>query len=275
MERREFLAAGALSTLSRKRKPVWSVQAANQFVITDVSDAIVVYVGTPGLNTIMLAISPTSGTDQYGNSLNAGLNIYTFTGGGGGEIVFFLNGSDPNNQYASRIFQDNSGLNVHSNNGNPFTIDAPFQASTNSFPVRAYYAEVFLSALVIVTNTATILTALTLGEEHTDYGSAWNLVTGVWTCPVTDIYLICLSHAYTNWVANSRQQAVINRNGTAIGGFDDTNAHGPAALSPVSCYALRKLVVGDQLTFSVLQNTAANQTIRVFDGSYISIGRYI
>lgn len=295
MDRRSFLASGMLAPLFRKKKKmVWSVQEDSTFILQP-GEPFLVYNGIPAAQSLILAISAVAGQDSFENKYSEGL---TLEGAGNNPALWprvdFRRNSD-GHVIGSIIGTDQGANSTLIIEGGDNTLPGQVQIVASNFPSAAlgffvvsefgyqfgvnddpgatYYEEVFLPGTLIANNTLTTLTGLTAGTQRSDYGRAWNLGTGTWTCPVTGRYLIEFSHAYTNWVANSRQTAIILRNGVGVGGSDANNGHGASALSPVSCSTYRNLQQGDTVQVQVLQNTGVAQNLRVFDGSYVSIGR--
>lgn len=119
--------------------------------------------------------------------------------------------------------------------------------------VGKYYYEEWTGGAQSIPNSAfTALLGMTLAKSLSDYATAMNTVSGVWTCPVTGIYTFHILVGFTAWVANSRM---------AVGILDDTSGFylgfidlaSPSGAEAVSCQIA--LTAGDFISFVALQVT--------------------
>jgi hypothetical protein len=242
--------------------------------------ALLVYAGTPALGNLKAALSTAVGVDQFGNHYGVGLTFPS---------------TDGSNNYAS-ISSSMSGALLHldlvadiiSIIANQFTEiigDLTVGGATNlqgNLVITAgstmkfsagvngkYYAEIVNPpAQVLVSGTNTVLINLTALNLNSDYGSAWNLATGTWTCPVDGYYDISVCVRYTGWVAGSRSNLAILVNGALIDLGQDQLSTGGS----ISTSGTRELFVGDTVQVRALQVTGANQTL-VAASSFIAIAR--
>jgi len=137
---------------------------------------------------------------------------------------------------------------------------------------KYYSEEVSFGGQNIPNAAVTQLVTLSSLHLNSDYGSAWNLVTGVWTCPVSGDYDFTISSAYTGGAVGSR---IINRMGTTfntapfIGGFDITT---PSATMENTVSFTKFIAAGTTLHAEVFQNSGAARLIDTTQ-SYIKIAR--
>lgn len=249
---------------------VWSVTEDNTFVLVP-GEPFLVYDGVPGFGTLLLSIAPTAGTDQYGNSYSAGLNITPNTNG----ISFrdFTTGIDWGD-----IVIPTPGAPVEIANAVGFQINSgeTFKLGAG-LPGEYYFEQVTLSGLTIATGATTQLTGFTSATNLNDYNggaSQFNLATGVWTCPATAAYDFTLSCAFTTWAAASElilsiARGSVGSNGNHFGTFESTQNGGQGTVM-----ARKIMNTGDTVQFGVFQGTGANRTIETgTERSYISVRR--
>lgn len=141
--------------------------------------------------------------------------------------------------------------------------------------VSGYYEEVKPSAQSISSTAAgfTQLTSLAASQLASDSGSAFNLSTGVWTCPVTGVYEFTFSLAFSAWVASSRLFFAVMRSAGAtanqFGKYDATSDSGMGSIT-----VQKWITAGETVTFRGGQVTGSAQTIANSDErSYIAVRR--
>lgn len=132
---------------------------------------------------------------------------------------------------------------------------------------KYYFEEITAAGLVIPSGVLTALAGLVASHLSSDYGSAFNLVTGVWTCPVTGVYKVNLNLGYTA-AAGGRGVWLINNTTT---GLVFAQIDEPAVTGHNTTHGYGWITAGDTLTFSVLQTAGAARTTNT--SSKISIGR--
>ena len=140
-----------------------------------------------------------------------------------------------------------------------------------------YYAEhVNLNNQVFATApaAATALTNFAALHLDSDYGSFFNLTTGVWTCGVTGWYEFTASVRWQAWVSPSGLGLFMVRNGgglrsNAFAGLTYSSQDGIVSLT-----ANKFCNKNDVVIFSTRQATGVNQTVdNANDGSYIIVRR--
>lgn len=247
-----------------------------QLVITSAGVALLEYDGTPRLGNLVLALSPTAGSDSFGNSFSGGITLSQESGQAGLDLIW-QNSAGGNTEFRSPrsgAVGDETFVIFHNPVGAyPFQI-APVGASTGlqigAGLAGKYYAEqVFLTAQVIATGGALkAITAFTAGQRNSDYGSQFNLATGVWTCPAKGWYQFTFHNRYTGWVAgsNSENQISNNTSGETYPFGCPSRNSGRITQSPLIFCTLN-----DSLSFSVFQDTGANQTLST--ASFITVRR--
>jgi len=139
------------------------------------------------------------------------------------------------------------------------------QFGQHGIPGAPYSEELSMPAQNIPNNAVTQLTNLVSQQLHSDYGggggSAWNLATGVWTCPADSDYDFSLYTIYTGGAVNAR---TFLRMGTVFNTApflfaDDRIA--PAIGMGCIAHASRFIVAGTQLHIEVFQNSGAAHTL--------------
>jgi hypothetical protein len=141
---------------------------------------------------------------------------------------------------------------------------------------KYYYEEVGLSAQVVASTAAfTAVANLTSTHLISDYGSAFNLASGVWTCPVTGVYHHHFNVGWAAWVLGSRYLLQIVRNAIATANvMNQTDFTTNGSFQGVD--VMKYFTAGETVTYRFAQVTGANQTIAAGDErSYISVRRYL
>jgi hypothetical protein len=252
-----------------------------------INGGLFVYSGAPALGSLIIAISPSVGTDAFGNHYGAGLTFPPDDGSFklaeisrvvfGANQVLHIRG--PGNAVGDIIaidLYDNGSLSIISQGNISIDSGSVFigpsggaspgdlirlRTATDFQPMAGpkgqYYAEeVNPPAQVIATGTVTTLINLTALNLDSDYGSAFNLATGTWTCPVDSWYDIDACTQYSTWVAGSRTDLSLRVNGVI-----DMEQDQPSTSGSVTTGGGRKFLAGDTVTFVVIQTTGANRTI--------------
>lgn len=323
-----------------------------QFIANGTQGEVLVYDGTPASGSLVLAVSPSSGTDSYGNTYSPGLTLPGFVQGaatqGGinlpdnlsttsspGQLYDIIIGSLPylilqgpypktGGNYSSQLWlyydatgatraklnadqvviDSNTELTLESDHGYILsTFQTQFEVSHNSHinqplinatdptlylvpgastygnlkigsgPTGAYYyEEVTLSgSQSIPSGTVTQVKPYTAGTLYSDYGSAWNLTTGVWTCPVSGPYDWDVVMGLIGSLSNARCFVRVCKtfNTGPFYCVDDVPISAGNLLSATGTFSAN---AGDQYHVEVYQSTGASHTL---DNtvSYVHIGR--
>jgi hypothetical protein len=252
---------------------------------TIVNGGLFIYNGAPAFGNLIMAISPTGGTDAFGNHYELGLsfppndgthNIAELTQLGGtltllgpgdgtgagvtqlnlygngaitpGRIRIYAGAGAGSAEPPIELFADNSG-EIYINGLLKVAAGVP----------GLYYAEtVEPAAQVITSGVAGVLANLTAVNLSSDYGSAYDLAGGVWTCPVSSWFDLSGAIRWASFVAGSRVVLRVRINGSGVPDLeqDQTSTNG----SVVTAGSL-ELVAGDTLVWEVVQITGANRTV--------------
>lgn len=130
-----------------------------------------------------------------------------------------------------------------------------------------YYEEVALSqAQNYLNSTYTKPVNMTSQSLYSDYGSKWNLATGVWTCPVSGIYTFTINVLFTYAVANTRFIVIGQHNGVSTNVSDLISQNGNYTLT-----YNRYVDAGE--TFNALINQGSGATRQLQPYGYIGIRR--
>ncbi len=140
-------------------------------------------------------------------------------------------------------------------------------------PLGAYYfEEVQLdSTQVIGSGAVTTATNLANIKLRSDYGSKFNLTTGVWTCPADGPYLFTMQASYQAWVNGSRSGLYVHNNTTGNDLLQQDLLSN--AVGRINAAGVREVTAGDQVVFRLFQNTAANQSPVNNPSCFISVRR--
>jgi len=98
---------------------------------------------------------------------------------------------------------------------------------------------------------------------NSDYGSGWNLATGVWTCPVTALYDVMVNNTWSAWVAGSPTEALFVTVTSATYGNNNILLHsedGSDRTGDITVSGLVKLFAGETYAFQAIQTTGAART---------------
>lgn len=275
-----------------------------QFIAHGTQGEVLVYNGTPAEGNLILAISPGSGHDAYGNAYNSGLTVgtagglpeyFSFYDSSNNDPIGFLAAGPFSASYPGCYFEDARGnvLVGVVNNPNP-SLNTPYILlwdANNSFKVQVgtlssgnglqigagpvgkyYYEEVTLaSTQSIPTGTVTQVTNLSAGTKYSDYGSAWNLTTGAWTCPVSGVYDWNVVMGLVGSLSNARCFVRVCKtfNTGPFYCVDDVPISAGNLLSATGTFSAN---AGDQYHVEVYQSSGAAHTL---DNtvSYVHIGR--
>jgi hypothetical protein len=145
-----------------------------------------------------------------------------------------------------------------------FVILGPISSNRAS----ALYSErvALPSAQTIVATTETsvinLRTGVTSTEIHSDFGSAWDLTTGIWTAPILGEYWLSIYVSYAAWSAGASNDVVYWRwlsapTGAAMAlGVNGQSNNGDITLSGAFPAA-----GADTFDIRVFQNSGANRTL--------------
>lgn len=243
-------------------------------VIDSIGEALLVYDGVPAAGNLILAIASVSGTDTFGNAFFAGLTQITTATNPSALHVFTNPAGD-----LGLIYMVDQDLNIAHTPLTAGALNIFFSGLSNglkvgSGPVGQYYAEeVRLNSTVMANNTVTTLTLFTNIQFTSDYGSAFNLVNGVWFCPVDGWYDFTFSIGFTTWTAGlpgSRWFMEMTRGAARFAAMESTSTDGKC----MTLTATKFLSKGETVSFVALQATGAARTIDIStEASYITVRR--
>lgn len=253
-------------------------------VVSGPGGQILVYAPAPALDTLIFSLSSVAGTDTYGNTYPAGIGLAR----GGFTDPVFLNwaingissceigviGGTPN-----VLAIEGEQIQMSSNNGNVIikagstgaqldlqadlvNIASGSPLAVGAGPIGMYYSEEVASAAqVIPSGVATQLINLTLIDQSSDYGSAWNLTTGLWTCPVTSDYDFTVATWYTAGAAGIRACARVSDtfNTAPFLGQDERTT--TIVNMPSLCSFTKRVTTGTTLQVEVIQISGAARTL--------------
>lgn len=256
--------------------------------------ALLVYVGTPAFGNLLLSIAGIFGNDQYGNAFAPGVNVYSldpaqsygiqFNNPNGADNLdtrsglFMPKPASPTDQTEFSWLLSNAYAVIKLVNGALFQLGndgAIFYNPTEGIQFysgkigKAYTEQVGFSAQDVPTNSATIFNNLTAIALASDYGSAFNLVTGVWTCPVSSFYdftyFIGLTVGYTGRFFTSIRNAVTN---VPLLVHDFQSGGGASDTLNGTIY----ITAGTQINFQLIQYSGADKTVNP-NGPSITVSR--
>jgi microcystin-dependent protein len=131
-------------------------------------------------------------------------------------------------------------------------------SSITSANVVQYYEEVLCSAQSLTNTTMTTLTSLT--SRKLIGTTAFNLSTGVWTCPADDFYTFTMTIAFTSWVASSNS-ALELLNSSASTAYLVTSSVINNAANAISLSGTVFVTQGTQIQFQARQDTGSSKTV--------------
>jgi microcystin-dependent protein len=131
-------------------------------------------------------------------------------------------------------------------------------SSITSANVVQYYEEALCSAQSLSNQTMTTLTSLT--SRKLIGTSAFNLTTGVWTCPADDFYTFTMTVAFTSWVAGSSSSLEL-LNASNSTGYLVTSSVISNAANAISLSGTVYVTQGTQIQFQARQDTGSAKTI--------------
>lgn len=250
-------------------------------IIVESENALLAYDGTPGAGNLFASIAAENFGDEYGNAIIKGVTTYDLGNGHiplGAQLVL---ANAPGSAECTINFNATDALLKVTTNGSGIQLrtGAIGVAIESGLFGMYYFEQVIPNYLANIPSGATFntLTNLNPAELISDYGSAFNLATGVWTAPVTGIYTVTFGFCFAAWVTGSRLLQGINLNGTALANIAARADIVPAgSIGQVAPLCMRRyLQNGDTLTFSVGQTTGANQVATHDARSFITIQREI
>lgn len=254
--------------------------------------ALLVYTSTPALGNLWMSIGG-AGVDQYGNIIKNGLVFYSAGAGQSAPFRIETDNAVPGgNPVEWMSLQANKVVNqlVMTISNFPLWINAGGGVNTGiaicgGLVGKYYFERVRPDGTQVVASSVGAGTPLTnLASEAliSDYGSAWNLATGVWTCPVTGIYEIVSNMTWAAWVAGSNgaifTPLITGARADSIATAESATNDGKYTASTV-----REILAGETIQINVRQATAANKSLDVTNingvgshsRSYISIRRVL
>jgi len=191
------------------------------------SGGLFIYAGPPVFGNLIAAIAPLAGVDPYGNSYGQGLS----SASNGLGLTF-------NDYHAvlGGLFETRLGISsIHQ-----LTIRSPSDSLGNTAEIRLsgdsavigsetfgfgagvdglYYAEELLFPQITILNaTDTNYLCPAAGRVNSNYGSAYNAVTGQWIAPADGWYSFTIPIGFTtNPVANGRLRITVSSGALATG----------------------------------------------------------
>lgn len=211
------------------------------------------------------------GTGSYWNLVQLALDEPS---GAGGTITLQGDGATIT-QYAVVEVEYGGTVQI----GSPFSTSGPNQISVavdthngvrmGSGPQGGYYYEEVGIPVTSVANAAsTVLVNLTAKNLLSDYGSAFNLTTGTWTCPVSGPYDFTILHAYAaTFTGRALAWAYITTGGQQLVINDATLTGGQNVFASGSVW----VTAGTTVNFKAYQASGAGQSLNT--NSFISIAR--
>ena len=238
---------------------VWSNQGRNRIVIVGSTAGLFVYSPVPALGNLVASLAASDGVDVYGNHYGFGLSFTNPTGltfstirPDFNQITIIGPGTTPGAVQINSVRKVLIGydLIVTGAAGGGFQLDPG--------PLGKYYAEtVQPAATVCATGAAVSLTGLTAANLDSGYGSAYNLGTGVWTCPVDGWFDISGSIRWASFAAGFGESLRIHVNGVTM--LEHNQSSG--ANGSITTAGTLKLAAGDIIDWEVVQATGVNRTI--------------
>lgn len=137
-------------------------------------------------------------------------------------------------------------------------------------PTGKYYQERVTADITqsFVSATATILTNMQASQLRSDYGSAFNLATGTWTCPQDGPYRHFFGVEFNTWLGGSRLRITMLKNG-AFWTEDDISQLG--ATGRKTLFVEDNFIAGDTVNYQLDQLTGANRVLT--NKSFIHVAR--
>lgn len=267
-----------------------NVTVRGQVVITSVGQSLLVYNGTPAAGNLLVSISPTTGTDQFGNAIYNGITIQKQPAAYGdngiitfeddtGTIVAVINVSnnvgslfyrEPVFSSSKRLILATNGQDVVINNANLSFISGGRQITagtiiadtalnvtgTSKFGsgrIGQYYSvwgTWSRSAVPNATQTALGQAALSFGQEDSDYSGVW--AGGVLTTPGN--WWVDAMLTINGIAGAARITATIWRNGVLIAENSETNGAASAACATANAIYSP---TGTHWQYAIYQNSGA------------------
>jgi hypothetical protein len=258
---------------------------------TIVNGGLFIYNGVPAFGNLVMAISPTGGTDAFGNHYEQGLsfppndgshNIAELTqlggtltllgpgdGTGAGVTQVNLYGNGSGKSGSLRIYSGSGAgagadIELFADNGGEVFVNGLLKVAAGE--PGAYYSEEKSLAGNIASGVTTTLTPGATNKIQSDYGSGW--AGNLWTAPIDSWYTV--SAAIGNiGSAGNRALIRIQLNGNRIWEDDKTCA----ASARCTTGGRKWLIAGDTIQAIAFQNTGGTQTMDA--QSHITIAREI
>lgn len=138
-----------------------------------------------------------------------------------------------------------------------------------------YYEDWDLAAQTVTAGSQDTLIGMALGTQRTDYPTALDPATGLWTAPADGPYHFTFVAGFDTWASGSRLQLrIFNSTRSRTIASRDTN---PAVTVDAkdTLTARRHLTAGDQVIFQILNGSAATRSVTAtgVEAGYISVQR--
>lgn len=266
-------------------------------IIDSTTAALLVYSGVPANGNLIVSLSSIFGEDTFGNFYPRGLAIYD-TNIDAGILSLFSGDATAGPANATGVLRGFFGsldigltatqgrlqlqsqtdrIDLISGAGSKLWIQPD---GTSQYPVQfgsglpgcAYYEEVLMPAQSITNGIVTQIINLIAGSIASDYGSAWNLDTGVWTCPETAPYDWTVASLWSGSMSGSRgfhRVCSVFNTGPFEVPCDITFTAGNTLFSSGTFMATK----GTPYHVEVFQGTTAAKSLQAGGLSYVHIGR--
>lgn len=270
-------------------------------IIDSTTSALLVYDGTPTLGNLILAISSVAGIDSFGNNYNEGLTFYPvqsgppeiFSGiswlgfptinqpyiqgdpiGGTAPVSMSINGPSNENDTPQLILGEGETVGSQALlTAELVQLNSPVLNNLMGYQIGngapgGYYSEyVGLPGLTLASAVERAMSGLISAELNSDYGSAFNLVSGIWTCPVSSYYDFTFYTEYNAGISG-RIASFIKTTGGSIIIAQDVDGVSSAYQT---CSGTRYITAGTQIEFTAIQSSGSNKNLA--GTPYIFVGR--
>lgn len=128
-------------------------------------------------------------------------------------------------------------------------------------PGNQYYEEVHRAAALVLTSGASVTVAWdTLDRLDGYYSAAFNLTTGVWTCPEDGYYIFSVGCSMDALTAAASRIAVFTQDSVSSAQIGRKEDSGSIGLVHTACYSVgRFLAKGATISTKYFQNSGANR----------------